>query len=875
MEYNGAQNAENGSDISRLVDILKDWEFKFKEKEEESKRGTIPPEPKYQDIIKTIGNVGLAVPMGFVMVHNDLNKIYEYLKDGDGSSTSRASSSSTSWQDVASVAITTAKDSAVALASIGLVYKIIDKYTISDITQGIKDIVNLAVDVLPSAAESISQAINSMGSGVVATILNVDELSSNEEIASQRKVNAQRYLSLYYNSLFNDLGYEAILSEDGTQIIGVKPYSYDDKGSTVKEILTGQATGKEVTDLGIDTWAEFKKTMIAVNATAKTQAWLNLAEEEVPQLVATATSVYDMLTDSSIQSTMSEMTNLFVQAYYLAQIENLGYELDSSTGKLKKSSYTGSTLRDIISGDASAKELEKTAVETYKDIKVAGEEIKTGKVKAWTNLIETTVPELVTSAVGTYKVATDSALQGTIGNMMDYYIQAFYANQLLSLGYEVDFEKDTLVRQVSVEEIFGLAKEAYGIYKSKGWTTIVDAGASALSSAITQISTAWKGTKGAGNEEALKKAYGWYIQAYYANQVASLGYDVDFAKNTLKAGSSFDSIYANIKDLYGIYKSGGWTTAIDALSNSLSSAITKVSTAWKNAGSAENDDALKEAYGWYLKADYANIIASMGYEVDYEKGTLTKKLTWDAVWANVKDVAGTILTGGIGVIAESLADSWASVTTTISDANSTKEATKDFKQQFNEALMNTIIDANTDVDYSSYVTNLTDFITKFGNILVNQIDEEPERFKFTTTGTNPEVGQLKKAFIQNVASISPDILTSAFNRQYAESIQTSVKEAVGNYTIEIQDATKTITSYNDSKLLEKVEELNTNLKNLYNKVQSALFNDNYVSGEFGSKLDDILNSSERLNEKLVVINSNVSTKKGTEGNGNIDTGAQY
>ena len=75
MEYNGAQNAENGSDISRLVDILKDWEFKFKEKEEESKRGTIPPEPKYQDIIKTIGNVGLAVPMGFVMVHNDLNKI--------------------------------------------------------------------------------------------------------------------------------------------------------------------------------------------------------------------------------------------------------------------------------------------------------------------------------------------------------------------------------------------------------------------------------------------------------------------------------------------------------------------------------------------------------------------------------------------------------------------------------------------------------------------------------------------------------------------------------------------------------------------------------------------------------------------------------
>lgn len=870
MEYNGAQNADNSSDISRLVDILNDWEFKFKEKERESKNGTIPPEPKYSDIIKTIGNVGLAVPMGFVMVHNDLNKIYEYLRDKD---TGKSSTSSTSWQDVASVAITTAKDSAVALASIGLVSQIINKYSISEVTQGIRDIVELAVDILPSAAESISQAINSMGSGVVATILNVEELSSNEEIASQRKVNAQRYLSLYYNSLFNDLGYEAILSEDGTQITGVKPYSYDDKGSTVKEILTGQASGEELAELGVNTFAEFKKKMIEVNATAKPQAWLNLAEEEVPQLVATATSVYDMLTDSSIQSTMSEMTNLFVQAYYLAQIENLGYELDSSTGKLKKSSYTGSTLRDIISGDASAKELEKTAVETYKDIKVAGEEIKTGRVQAWTNLIETTVPELVTSAIGTYKIATDSALQGTIGDMMDYYIQAFYANQLLSLGYEVDFEKDTLVRQVSVEEIFGLAKEAYGIYKSKGWTTIVDAGATALSSAITKVSTAWEGTKGAGNEEALKKAYGWYIQAYYANQVASLGYDVDFAKNTIKAGSSFDTIYTTIKDLYGIYKSGGWTTAVDSLSNSISSAITKVSTAWKDADSAKNDDALKEAYGWYLKAYYANIIASMGYEVDYEKGTLTKKLSWDSVWASVKDVAGTVLTLGIGPMVESLSSSFANASTTLADAKSTNEITKEFKQQFKESLINNIIDANSDIDYSKYIENLTSFITKFGNILVDQIDKDPEKFKFSTSILDDEVGQLKKAFIQNVASISPDILTSAFNRQYAESIQTSIKEAVGNYTIEIQDATKTITSYNDAKLLEKIEELNGNLNKLYLRVNSALFND--TPDRHNSKLDDIVETTNQVSLKLTTINTSISnSQRVNEGNENVDAMTQ-
>ena len=874
MEYNGAQNADNSSDISRLVDILNDWEFKFKEKERESKSGTIPPEPKYSDIIKTIGNVGLAVPMGFVMVHNDLNKIYEYLRENKvSSSTSGASTLPTSWQDVASVAITTAKDSAVALASIGLVYKIIDRYTISDVVQGIRDIVELAVDILPSAAESVSKAINSMGSGVVATILNVEELVTDEDIALERKINAQRYLSLYYNYLFNELGYEATFSNDGTQITGVKPYSYDDKGSTVKEILTGQASGEELAELGVNTFAEFKKKMIEVNATAKTQAWVNLAEEEVPQLVATATSVYDMLTDSSIQSTMSEMTNLFVQAYYLSQIENLGFEVDSTTGKLKKSSYTGSALRDIISGKSTMEELKDLSIETYEDLKVAKEKGKLAKYSAWSDLVETTIPELVTSAIGVYKVATDDALKGTIGDMMDYYIQAFYASQILSFGYEVDFEKGTLVRKTSIEEIFNILKEAYGIYKSDGWTTVVDAGATALSSAITKISTAWEGAEGAGNEEALKKAYGWYIQAYYANQVSSMGYDIDFEKNTIKEGVSFDSVYATVKDLYGVYKSGGWTTAIDSLANSLSSAITNVSTAWKNAGSAENDDALKEAYGWYLKAYYANIIASMGYEVDYEKGTLTKKLSWDSVWASVKDVAGTVLTLGIGPMVESLSSSFANASTTLADANSTNEITKEFKQQFKESLINNVIDANSDIDYSKYIENLTSFITKFGNILVDQIDKDPEKFKFNTSILDDEVGQLKKAFIKNVASISPDIITSAFNRQYAESIQTSIKEAVGNYTIEIQDATKTITSYNDAKLLEKIDELSVNLNKLYLRLNSALFND--TPDTHNPKLDDIVEATKQVSRKLTAINTSISnSQRVNNGNENVDASPQ-
>ena len=53
MDYNGAQNADNISDIGKLIEILNEWEFKYEEEKRESKQGTIPQNPKYADIIKT------------------------------------------------------------------------------------------------------------------------------------------------------------------------------------------------------------------------------------------------------------------------------------------------------------------------------------------------------------------------------------------------------------------------------------------------------------------------------------------------------------------------------------------------------------------------------------------------------------------------------------------------------------------------------------------------------------------------------------------------------------------------------------------------------------------------------------------------------
>ena len=159
MDYNGAQNADNISDIGKLIEILNEWEFKYEEEKRESKQGTIPQNPQYADIIKTIGNVGLSVPMGFVMVHNDLSNIYKLLSDAYSSKESNESTSSSSWQDVVTRAINVTGDSALALASIGVVSQIIDKYSISEIVDGIEDIVNLAINILPKAASTLASSL--------------------------------------------------------------------------------------------------------------------------------------------------------------------------------------------------------------------------------------------------------------------------------------------------------------------------------------------------------------------------------------------------------------------------------------------------------------------------------------------------------------------------------------------------------------------------------------------------------------------------------------------------------------------------------------------------------------------------------------------
>ena len=696
MDYNGAQNADNISDIGKLIEILNEWEFKYEEEKRESKQGTIPQNPKYADIIKTIGNVGLSVPMGFVMVHNDLSNIYKLLSDAYSSKESNESTSSSSWQDVVTRAINVTGDSALALASIGVVSQIIDKYSISEIVDGIEDIVNLAINILPKAASTLASSLEEIGVGVATTLLNISDLSTDENIIAQRKANSQRYINVFYSSLFKGLGYEAIFSDDGTEVTGIKTYSGKDRVIDLKNIFK-----EGISEESISVAIEGAGKAIGTFTTAVPKAWVNLAEEELPQLLLTGFGAYD--------------------------------------------------------------------------------------------------------------IATDPEVKKTISKMMNYYVQAFYGNQIAELGWVVDFEKNTLTKSLGFEQIWGAKKEALGISLSLGLPAVIDALTSSLASGITQVTTAFKGASNGENLGVLTEVYGLYLKAFYGNQIATLGYEADFEKNTVKKIESvnFDSIYNDAKGSNGVKK--------DTLSSSISDSITQISTAWKNASSGENVEALTEAYGLYLKAYYATQIAGLGYEVDYEKGTITRKISWDSLEKESTGVISRVLKDvGLGI--EALAESGTKVYSSITDALGNEDAKKEIRDTIIKDLKNTI--SNTKIDLLPYSNNISSFATEFSSILLKQIQDSKNTKDFELSngilGVGNEIGELKKIFIDKLKDTSPEIFTDALSKSYSESVRTTVKEAVGNYNIEIKDATKTISSYNESNLFAKLDAVLNKLTTIVN-----------------------------------------------------------
>ena len=104
--------------------------------------------------------------------------------------------------------------------------------------------------------------------------------------------------------------------------------------------------------------------------------------------------------------------------------------------------------------------------------------------------------------------------------------------------------------------------------------------------------------------------------------------------------------------------------------------------------------------------------------------------------------------------------------------------------------------------------------TKFSEILLDQINDSKNVKDFQlSTG---QIKDLKKIVLEKFENSSVDFLAEAFSKNYSDSVQSTVEEAVGNYTIEIKDATQTVSSYNESNLFSKLDDVLTKLTKIVN-----------------------------------------------------------
>ena len=781
MDYNGAQTADNTSDIGKLIEILNDWEFKYKEEKEASKKGTIPPTPKYADIIKTIGNIGLSVPMGFVMVHNDLTDIYTLLLDMYSSK--GASVSSTSWQDVANTALNVAGDSVVAVTAMGLVSKIIDKYSLTEIIDNLERIIDISLGALPKATSAVMQSLEEIGSGVATTLLNISDLATDENIIAERKKNSLRYLNAFYSNLFTDLGYEAIFSDDGTEITGIKTYK-DERAIDLKEVSTGKITGEAV-DLVIDKGAD----VIGELATAKPKAWIDLFENEIPQAVLVGGETYDFLTDENLVSQRKLNALRYLNLFFGSMYTPFGYEavFNEDGTEITKIQKIEKTWSNEINSFSDAVDF---VIDKGGD---AIGELATAVPEAFINLAEKEIPEAILTGFGVYDAIEDEKIQSTISDMMQYYVQAYFGQLIYSMGWDFDFEKKTLSKRETYEN-------------EKSW---------------------WQ-----------------------KNLLDLVNDGVEWAGNDLES----------LMD---------WSNGID-LKDTMATAIQSL---LKNVN---EDDTVKDTANnlmiQYLTAYFSSILTPMGWNLDLESGNISEKEKDEGEKAWWKKNILELAEDGIKWVGEGITSfiDWSN------DLESGEKIQK-IKENILTNLSNMTIEKE-DLTLTSYYNNISSFATKFSKILLDQINDSNNEDDFQLSTS--EVKRFRKIALDKFENSSVDFLEGAFSKNYSDSVQSLVEEAVGNYTIEIKDATQTVSSYNESNLFSKLDDVLTKLTKIVNaltyedisnsKSVSRLSALNTIDKTLSNGFDDLEISLDSIEGVI----KSLSGSSVNEGNTTVDAMAQ-
>lgn len=662
-KQNGAQFPEQ-SDIESLIDIVKDIELNTRHT-----KGNLMRTPKYEDFSKNLGNLDMIVPMGFLMLHNDLQ---ELITDSKGKLKHTSADGGSTEIDLAGAIGSIAglagviggsviignltkdmnlRDVAQVAMELGdwVVNKIPD---ISDnLSYLVKTVVPALAEVLPTISENVNEAVGITGRGLASTVMDVKDIIVDDEINAQRKDLLKTYLNLNYAQLYNDLGYEAVLDTSGN-IVGI------------------QKLAERAIDLfeGVEEDTSFKDTVKA-----------------------------------------------------------FGKNVVNSVANDVKNGAIGETVGSTIYG------------------------FKTAKIKSYTNLIQEELPQTILTAINAIDLTTDPELLQASKDASKYYIMAYYGNLIARMGFLVDYEKETVTRALDWSEFYSEAKTLIGDVLNGGKTLQIESVAQSLGNSLTTIVGSLTSLEmlGQGPTEAVKEGYGMYIKAYYANLIARMGFLVDYEKGTLTRAYT-DPAYAvaEAKILVGDVLSGGVGLMVESVAQSLGNSISTISaslTSIDSIGTGASED-IKEAYGMYIKAYYANLIAGFGYDVDYNTGTLTRVSSFESVQNKVIDVVGDFIYAPLTMLSNAVGKSISAISSAVSTS------------EFNSSLQNSVLDYVNKVymestGISEAIEELEDFVTAFFRGLYEQISDKPNDFKLDRGERNI----LKNSFAQAMGKISANL----------------------------------------------------------------------------------------------------------------------
>ena len=699
------------SDIESLITVLKEIEVNTHPRDD----GNIPKTPQYEDFTKNLGNLDLIVPMGFVMLHNDLEELITAYKKGNGS-LKVSDGETTAELDVAG-AIGAVAGLAGVIGGSAIVANLTKDMSLKDVADvamnlgdwvlssipTIADNVAYLIDtvipsitnVLPTIADSVTETVGEVGRGIAVTAMDVVDIIKDDEVASQRKSLLKTYINLNYAQLFETLGYEAIIDNDGN----------------IKGIQRQQATNY-FSDLANDA---------SLEDIAKT----------------------------GVKSALNNVLNT----------DNIGEAV-------------GETVGGFTAG------------------------LKTSKIKAYSDLVSEELPQMLLTVTGALDLATDEDLKAIAKEANGYYIQAYYGNLIAKMGFLVDYEKGTVTRGLDWAEFYSEAKSLIGDALTGGVGLGIKAVTESVSSSLSTIMASMSSLEAVGqdNSEVIKKAYGMYIMAYYGNLIAKMGFEVDYENNTVKRSVNTQEALTIAKDLVGTALTGGIGAGIEALASSIGSSLATISASFTSldAVGEGNSDIIKEAYGMYIKAYYANLIAGYGYSVDFESGTLTREDSFESIKNTIIDTVGDVIFAPISMVSNAIGEAITSISGAITDAEMEKELKSGIIDYVNKVYL-------TATGMDEAVSNLKSFVSQFYKGLYDQIKENPDDFKLDYW----ERDTLRDGFAKSFKNLSVDL-----NKELAVEYQNTTENLMNSAFTE-----ERVTS-----LLNKVDKLINTVGGIYQSV---------------------------------------------------------